>query len=241
MNAGTIDLDAESRTRLAALTERHWALAGEHPLSRLHGRALGAYRLFVLLGARNNVGSQYYQLFLVDAAGRLSDAPLAVGLFNSGPFPAFNWIEFTQYRTNLRVGDDPLDLRAAALELPLFDAVSALVPAGGHIMVEYDSPDQFATARVLTLAYPHVCSPTGYLLFRAGCRSYRDWYISEGGREGPRKLQGFKPLNEEIARDKTATMRAELERLLAEPDDGAHGEWGALARTTARDVLERLG
>ena len=108
-------------------------------------------------------------------------------------------------------------------------------------MIEYDSPDQFATARVLTLRYPQACSPTGYVLFRVGCRSYRDWYISEGGREGPRKLQGFKPLNSEIAAEKTAILRTDIESMLANPDSEAHGEWGVLARRLGADVLSRLG
>jgi hypothetical protein len=77
-------------------------------------------------------------------------------------------------------------------------------------------------------------------MFEAGVRSYRDWYISEGGREGPRKLQGFKPLNEEIAVEKTAKLRAELEALLASPENGAHGEWGKLARELGEKALAAL-
>ena len=76
-------------------------------------------------------------------------------------------------------------------------------------------------------------------MFQAGCRSYRDWYISEGGREGPRKLQGFKPLNDEIAREKTAKLRAEVERLLS-CDNSTHGEWGAIGRRNAEAILEAL-
>lgn len=77
-------------------------------------------------------------------------------------------------------------------------------------------------------------------MFEAGVRSYRDWYISEGGREGPRKLQGFKPLNEEIAREKTALLRADLEGALAAVQNPAHGEWGKLARELAGKALARL-
>ena len=105
-------------------------------------------------------------------------------------------------------------------------------------MVEYDSPFHEATARMLTLGYPPVTTPLGYRLFQAGVRSYRDWYIPEGGREGPRKLQGFKPLNEEIAREKTAALLAEVEAVVAAPQ--GHGEWGEIARRNASDVLQAL-
>jgi hypothetical protein len=108
------------------------------------------------------------------------------------------------------------------------------------MMVEYDSPSHRATERILTLRYPIASSPLGFRLFEAGARSYRDWYISEGGREGPRKLQAFKPLNAEIAAEKTAALRAELELLLTSREDEAHGEWGRLARRLARRALDML-
>lgn len=210
-------------------------------LGRLHGQSLGAYRLITLLGPKNNVGSRYFQVFLADAQGRLAVEALALGLHNSGPYPAFNWLELTQYRSRLRFGDKTLDLEREGLDLRLFEMLAGIVPPGGHLMVEYDSPTQQASERILTLGYPQATSPLGYLMFRVGCRSYRDWYISEGGREGPRKLQGFKPWNEEIAREKTAALRLELEALLSQPEHRAHGEWGVPARGNAREILQALG
>lgn len=232
-------LAADGRARLELLLAKQWSRPGEHPLARLHGGALGRYQAIVLLGPKNNVGSRYFQLFLADG-GRLADESLALGLHNSGPFPAYNWIELTQYRAVQRFGEQTLDLAAEGLDRTLFEELSRLVPPGGHLMVEYDSPSQRASARVLTLGYPEVTSPLGYLMFGAGCRSYRDWYISEGGREGPRKLQGFKPLNEEIRREKEDQLHRELEALLSRDED-SHGEWGALARRLAREVLAALG
>jgi hypothetical protein len=130
------------------------------------------------------------------------------------------------------------DIRTDGDDLALFEMLSALVPAGGHMMVEYDSPFHEATARILTLGYPPATTPLGYRLFQAGVRSFRDWYISEGGREGPRKLQGFKPLNDEIAAEKTAVLRAEVEAVLSGAPQ--HGEWGEAARRNAAAVVEAL-
>jgi hypothetical protein len=83
-----------------------------------------------------------------------------------------------------------------------------------------------------------VTTPLGYRLFQAGVRSYRDWYIPEGGREGPRKLQGFKPLNDEISREKTAALVAEVNAVMAGAE--AHGEWGEIARRNAAAVAQAL-
>jgi len=235
-------LDPAARARIENLISKQWSLPGDHPLARLHGAGLGEFRLLTLLGPKNNVGSRYFQLWLCDADGRLSDESLALGLHNSGPFPAFNWIEFTQYREVLRLGDDVVDLRTTELDQPLFEQLAHFMPPGGHMMVEYDSPSHRATERVLTLGYPLACSPLGYLMFRVGCRSYRDWYISEGGREGPRKLQGFMPLNEEVRREKEAKLRDELTTFLARVEGGdSRDEWAQVAARTGREVLAALG
>lgn len=236
----TLTPEAQSRID-AALARRKWEPVAGHPIAVLDGLRLGEYAVYAILGPKNAVGSRYFQLFLADAAGRLAEEELALGLFGAGPFPAFNWLELTQYSEALTFGGETLDLWSTGLETPLFDAITALVPPGGHMMVEYDSPTHKATERILTLRYPQAMSPLGYLLFEAGARSYRDWYISEGGREGPRKLQGFKPLNDDIAREKTENLRREVAEALARPAAPAHGEWGALARDLGGKVLERLG
>ena len=240
MDAVTESLSPEARARVQALTEKHWALPAEHPLTALQSALLGQYRLLVLLGPRSSVGSQSFQLLLADKGGELADGPLALGLYNSGPYPAFNWIELTRYDSQLVIGNTRVDLLKKGLDLPFFAALSRLVPPGGHIMVEYDSPSQRATARVLTLGYPEACSPTGYLMFHVGCRSFKNWHIPEGGREGPRKLQGFKPWNEEIKREKTGRLREELARFLTQDPNPQHGEWGDIARRNAAAVAEAL-
>jgi hypothetical protein len=232
------DLNPGGRSRIDHLLARQWSVAADHPLAALQGKEIGPYELLVLLGPKNNVGSRYFQLFLAGARGTLSDDPLALGLFGSGPYPAFNWVELTHYEPVVALAGRRSDIRRAGHDLALFEMLSALVPAGGHLMVEYDSPSQEATARVLTLGYPPATSPIGYRLFQAGARSYRDWYISEGGREGPRKLQGFKPLNEEIAREKTAALLVEVRAVLAARQ--GHGEWGEIARRNAAAVVQAL-
>ena len=130
--------------------------------------------MFVVLGPKNHVGSQYFQAFLANTNGALTDEPLALGLYNSGPFPAFNWVELTRYNSRLEFAGRSVDLTAEGLDLELFRLLSDLVPAGGHMMVEYDSPAQQPSEQALTRGYPAAASPIGYLMFQVGCRSYRD-------------------------------------------------------------------
>jgi hypothetical protein len=103
------------------------------------------------------------------------------------------------------------------------------------MMVEYDSPSRRDTERMLTVGYPPAVTPLGFLLFQLGCRSYKNWHISEGWREGPRKLQGFKPWNEEIAREKSALLLAEVRAFLDGPrgTGPARGEGSRVPALTA--------
>jgi hypothetical protein len=240
-----ISLREGDRQRVAALFDRGWSLParGDHPLGRLQGRALGPARLLVLLGPKNAVGAVYFQAFLRLSDGRLSSEPLLLALHNSGRFPAYNWIDVIRYEDGASFeGGERLDLAARGLDRRLFRLLGQLIPPGGHLMVEYESEGQRLTQRLLTLGVPPVATPLGYLLFLSGCgASLRDWYISEGGREGPRKLQGFKPLDAEDARRKGRSMAEELRQFLARTPSREHRQWEGLARRLARRVLRRLG
>lgn len=234
-------LSEPARAKLHALLEKDWRLPGGHALGGLHGRGVGPHRLIVLLGPTNNVGSQYFQVFLANDEGALAREPVALGLHNSGPYPGFNWVELTRYNSTLAFEDAVLDLTNGDLDLEFVRAVSELVPAGGHVMIEYDSPSQTPSAQVLTRGLPSATSQIGFRMFQVGCRSYRDWYIPEGGREGPRKLQGFKPWNDEIAAEKTSALRAELEAFLQAANGGLADAIMQRAAERARAVLASLG
>ena len=72
--------------------------------------------------------------------------------------------------------------------------MSRIIPAGGHLMVSYEDNDAIhrQTDRALTSGVPPVLTPLGYLLFVSGFRLVKNWYLAEGGHEGPRKLWGEK-------------------------------------------------
>lgn len=226
------------------LLERGWSVPakGDHPLGTLQGRALGPALLLVLLGRKNAVGATYFQAFLSLADGHLSSEPLLLGLHNSGRYPAYNWIDVIRYEGSLTFeGGEGLNLAALGLDRRLFRLLGQLIPPGGHLMVEYESEGQRLTERMLAVGIPPVATPLGYLLFLSGCgASLRDWYISEGGREGPRKLQGFRPLDEEDAGRKARAMAEELRQFLARAPREEHRQWERPARRLARRVLRRL-
>jgi hypothetical protein len=48
---------------------------------------------------------------------------------------------------------------------------------------------------------------------------FKDWYFAEGGREGPEKLQGYKPIDSEVGKKKAELMLSELSRFIS-PQQG---------------------
>ena len=124
--------------------------------------------------------------------GSASERVFATGLRMIGPQPSQNWIELDRLSLSVTAPDTQAFLRR----------LLAIVPPGGHVMVEYDSPEHAATARRLVRRWPPVATPLGRTLFAAGAvATFKDWYYAEGGSEGPRKLQAFRPLDAAHNRD----------------------------------------
>lgn len=225
-------------------TESRWLPAAAHPahpLATLEGATVGEdVHLEVQLGPRNHVGSTYFRLFLVTGDFGRVVAPVVFGLQNSGPYPGYNWVEVIEWRDVLPLPDGRSVEVPAGIERLVFQRLGQLVPPGGHLMAEYDSPSRTLTARALAMKVPPIATPLGALLASAACgAAFKDWYISEGGREGPRKLQGFHALNREHSRLRATEMVASLEAFLERGDDI---DWDVLAqcRPIANEALTAL-
>jgi hypothetical protein len=223
--------------------DKEWQRAGkQHPLSRLQGKALNSYTLDVLLGAKNRFGASYFQVFLRSASGDLSLKPVVLGLFNQGQYPGYNWIEIITFTARVSFSAEGQSAQVVTDEIAqrLFHYLASLIPPGGHLMVGYDSPEQRDTARSLSLGIPPAATPLGYLMLLSGCGvGFKDWYFSEGGTEGPRKLQGYKALNEEGARLKNKELVGELREFLRRPSL-ADSELEKSARHRARAILSSM-
>jgi len=171
--------------------------------------------------------------------GRPRD-PLLFGLQNSGRYPGFNWVEVIDYRELLPLDDGRTVTVPEGVERLVFRRLAELVPPGGHLMAEYDSLARRMTARALTAGVPPRATPLGAVLADAGCATpIRNWYISEGGREGPRKLQGFRSLDDEHGRRRDGETLASLEAFM---EDSAHLEWDLQGRTRllAQEAIDDL-
>lgn len=212
------------RQVLEAKGWRRIATGEGHPLGLLAGARLGRTRLDALEGPANPFGARYFALF-----SRRGHELLLLGLYHRGEYPAQNWVEMIAVSPRIA---------GSRRELSLFRHLGALVPPGGHLMVEYESPERGETARALGLGVPPSATPLGGLLFRAGCGvAFKDHYYAEGWREGARKLQGFKALNPEHARERAGGMAQALRDFLARK---ASSEIERKAQRRARRMLKLI-
>jgi hypothetical protein len=230
---------------------RHWLDTGwrsaegtDHPLSPIAGERLGDLTATVLLGPSNRFGALYFQVYLADAQEKVGEPSLAAGLCRFGPYPAYNWVEIINLAQRVAFGASAegegqmLDVRTARLDQRLLERIASAIPPGGHLMLEYDSPEQVETARCLQLGIPPAATPLGHLLYSSGCGTgLKDWYFSEGGSEGPRKLQGHKPLNEGHAREGRHRLAEQLLVFLEQPSAGGHDDLEEPARRRAMQIL----
>jgi hypothetical protein len=152
--------------------------------------------------------------------------------------PSYNWIEVAE-----TVQPDQPGRReqspAEETDCPLFRFLVSVLPSGGHLMVEYDSPERAETARGLAAGIPAIVTPLGSALYCAGCGArFKDWQIAEGGSEGPRKLQAYVPPSDEISQRWEREAADQLERFLAQA--GGESDVWLHARERARSLIDGL-
>ncbi len=121
--------------------------------------------------------------------------------------------------------------------------LGALIPPGGRLWLAYEAfeseGEMMRETRAGLLAnVPLVTTPIGFLLYRADCWvGLRDWHFPEGGREGPRKLQGNKAVNIDHAKQRARESVSELEDFL---NQSAGNEMLKHAQARAKIVLPPL-
>jgi hypothetical protein len=196
--------------------------AAKRLAAKIDGAKLGGEGTFILAltdlrPVRPRAGWYHLAVALTDAKGepsrtpKPSRTPLMTGLVSGGGRLVMPWFEGRLFPTVEMADGTTIDARAKGLEAAFVDLLGTLVPPGGHVMIEYESPGQHETHAELLLRVPPVASYLGSLMFHAGFRGdFKDWYISEGGHEGPRKLQANKSPTAATAR---AAMRNHLRDL----------------------------
>jgi len=209
------------------------------------GRDARTYRLSLveLKPVRPRAGWFHLIVGVGRAHATPSRTPLAMGIVSGGGRLVMPWFELRIYPTVKLADGSTLDARGLGLEAGLINLIGELIPPGGHLMIEYESPGQSTTHAELLLRVPPAASYLGSLMFQAGFRGeLKDWYISEGGHEGPRKLQANKSPTAIAARRAREVHRRELAAFVKRPrpTDPQAAAIIATAQERARRILKGL-
>jgi hypothetical protein len=229
-------------------------------LSRLHGRSLGEYEIHLQLKPLQYRGGwTYFSLYLKDHAGRISsqrsptgqamETPVLEGIHSRGGRGVKGWIEVGDYFPIVhfegrKTPPKTVHLSKRGLDRGIFGLLGGCVPPGGHLMfayeVSYESLFHRETQNSLTKGIPPISTAQGELLFHAGFRLVKDWYLAEGGHEGPRKLWGEKPLNEIESREFDLRTFLQLLAFLSRQPNPTYVEREQLAKRRALEIAEEL-
>lgn len=212
----------------------------------IDGHRLNGFHLKVtgVRPVRPRPGWLYVDIDLADPHGETSASHFVKGIFSGGGRGVRQWVECRIFPRVQFSGGRIVEAREIGFEAGIIGLFGRLIPPGGHLMIDYDSGGQDQTLAELVARVPPPASYLGELMFRAGFRGqFKDWYFSEGGHEGPRKLQANKSPNAAAARAALAehlqTLRQFVRRPL--PHEQAAGELVAYAVKRARKLIKDFG
>ncbi len=229
-------------------------------LSSLHGRSIGNYKIQLnQKPLQYRGGWTHFSLSLKDDGGRISaqrksggewaETPILEGIHSRGGRGVKGWVEVGDYFPIVYFKGSCLPaktvlLSRGRLDQEIFHLLGECVPPGGHLMfayeVSYESPLHRETQETLMKGFPPVSTTQGELLFRAGFRLVKDWYLSEGGHEGPRKLWGEKPINEVESRGFDGRTFLQLLAFLSRKPNPTCIKRERVTRRRALEIMEEL-
>ena len=218
-------------------------------LDQLDNQPIARYRLHVRDFAPARFENQrHFELTLATTRGKSESTPIFRGTFSDAR-PAIHipgWIdgELIEAATiddkQLRLWDKAC-LRGGAVELA--KVLGSTIPLGGRMWLAYEQFGDEGKSLVETRAglaarAPILATPMGLLLYYADCwLGARDWDIPEGGREGPRKVQGNKALGTTHAREAAVNVCHEL---AVYTKNRAKDELQTRARARANAIVQDL-
>lgn len=226
---------------MAEQTGAAWSTA-----RHIDGHRLGRFLLKVsgIRPVRPRVGWLYLDIDLIDPPDELSTSHFVTAVVSGGGRGVKPWVECRIFPQVQFPEGRVVDARELGLEAGFIRLLGGSIPPGGHLMIDYDSGGQDLTLAELVARVPPPASHLGELMFRAGFRGqFKDWYFSEGGHEGPRKLQANKSPNAAAARAALAehiqVLRQFVRRPLPQEEPMREIIGSAIAR--ARNLIKDFG
>ena len=193
-------------------------------------------------------GWTWFSLILADRTGAAGERPVVQGIYSRGGKDGVRpWMDI-EYAEEIPfpAGSGPARIESLAgsdLSRRLFRMLGNAIPPGGHLMVSYEGDQSVHrdSLRSLGIGVPPVATPLGLLLFQGGFHLVKDWYLAEGGMEGPRKLWGEKAPDPEWERIFLERTHCELREFSSRPLLPDEDPLVAASRYRAAKLLALVG
>ncbi len=170
--------------------------------TRLKRRANQRWRLSLdeVRPLRDRVGWFFISIGITTGKARHHGGPAMTAIVSSGGRGVKPWIE-ARFHPTIEINGGTMRTRDDGIEDELIAIMGEVIPPGGHLMIDYESAGQEMTMAELQHGIPPAATSLGARMLAAGfIGEFKDWYFSEGGHEGPRKLQANKPPDASAAR-----------------------------------------
>jgi hypothetical protein len=215
-------------------------------LKNLDNKRVNGYKLHMgELRQLRFSGWKGFRLYLRDSRGALSGFPVIKGIYSAGGKDGVKpWMDLEYYEELVFLEEKEtkhsLILSSNSLDRKLFKYLGNIIPPGGHLMVSYEGEQiiHTNTAKSLSKGIPPAATSLGFLIFQAGFQLIKDWYLSEGGYEGPRKLWGEKAPDDTWAKTFYKKTAQQLLQFLERKHNLAHKELLEPAIQRSKEILE---
>lgn len=217
-------------------------------LERLQGLKLNGFSLHLGEVKQLRLSSwKGFKLFLKNPQKLLSLSPVVKGIYSTGAkYGVKPWLDIEYWEElefpGKKESDKKFSLRFKNTQNQLFFYLSKLIPPGGHLMLSYEGEQTIheETRKSLSIGVPPVATSLGYLIFKAGFQYIKNWYLSEGGFEGPRKLWGEKAPDEEWTRIFNKRTGQEIKKFMDKKFSPEYKSLEETARQRAEEIRELI-
>ncbi len=219
-----------------------------HPLNGLHDKNVNDFRLHLEEVKQLRLsGWKGFKLYLRNHRDILSTSPVIKGIYSSGgkdgvqPWMDLDYNDEVQFQDSLN-RQEKYSLGTSESGFKLFSLLGDLIPPGGHLMVSYEGEQKIHadTVKSLSLGIPPVVTPLGYLLYKAGFQYIKDWYLAEGGFEGPRKLWGEKAPDDAWKLNYLERTSLQIDKFLQKTFSSSYKDLVEPARKRAKEIVENI-
>lgn len=217
----------------------------QNTIEKLNNKRIREYKIILKTRQAKHIEQKIIEIHLFHRKKGKTKNPVIIALYSQGVKPFIkNWIDMDYCPLAILKNNSVIDLHKTKIEKKLFSLLGNIIQANGSMMISYELLSgeheiHKKTRQMLKKSIPEILTPIGQLLLTAKCyASIKDWYIPEGGREGHKKLQGWKPLNNKIKKQRINTILTQIKEFKKKPESNEYKKTIKKTENTIKKYLK---